>query len=209
MTAGRLPERDRADIEALMADHYLDGLLAAADRRAADVPADAALDPALRDAARVLRWALVRVHPSFRFEERLAARLADFAAVQSRPAAAAGAVVVAFPGSAGAGGAALDADPLLAAVLAGELDPADADPLDADARPAGVRRPLIVGGAITSAAISLVGVAWVAWRAARPGPSSSGAAMGRAARTAHARRLAADALATAGGLSGGGIGGPA
>jgi hypothetical protein len=208
MTAGRLPERDRADIEALMADHYLDSLLAAADRRADDAPADAALDPALRDAARVLRRALVRVHPSFRFEERLAARLADLAAAQSRPASTGGAVVVAFPGSTGIGGAALDADPLLAAVLAGELDPADADPLDAEARLAGVRRPLIAG-AITSAAISLVGVAWVAWRAARPGPRTSGAAMGRAARTAHARRLAADTLAAAGGLTGGGIGGPA
>ncbi|MEW6224597.1 MAG: hypothetical protein AB1627_08190, partial [Chloroflexota bacterium] len=98
MSADRLPERDRADIEALMADHYLDGLLAAADRRADDAPADAALDPALRDAARLLRRALVRVHPSFRFEERLAARLAELAAAQARPdAAAGGGVVVAFP----------------------------------------------------------------------------------------------------------------
>jgi hypothetical protein len=90
--------------------------------------------------------------------------------------------VIPFPG---ASGAAPD-DPLLAAVLDGRLDPADEE---AVARAAGLRspsRPLIVGGAITSAALSLVGVAWVAWRASRPG----GSTMSRAAREAHARRLA-------------------
>jgi hypothetical protein len=89
-------------------------------------------------------------------------------------------------------------DPLLAAVLDGRLDPTDAD---AVARAAGTRspaRPLIVGGAITSAAISLVGVAWVAWRASRPG----GSTMSRAARDAHARRLA-DLAELAAGVHGG------
>jgi hypothetical protein len=33
------------------------------------------IDPDLIEAARILRGALVRVHPSFRFEERLAARI--------------------------------------------------------------------------------------------------------------------------------------
>ena len=89
MTAPRLPDRDAAQVDALVADRYLDALLAAGDRRADDAPADAALDPDLRHAARVLRRSLVRVHPSFRFEERLATRLADLAAAQSGSALAA------------------------------------------------------------------------------------------------------------------------
>ncbi len=36
-----------------------------------------------------------------------------------------------------------------------------------DSRLAAARRPLLIGGAITSAALSLAGVAWVAWRVAR------------------------------------------
>ena len=89
MTAPRLPDRDAAQVDALVADRYLDALLAAGDRRADDAPADAALAPDLRHAARVLRRSLVRVHPSFRFEERLATRLADLAAAQSGSALAA------------------------------------------------------------------------------------------------------------------------
>ena len=89
-------------------------------------------------------------------------------------------------------------DPLLGAVMAGRLDPADAD---AVARAEGVRspaRPLILGGAITSAAISLVGVAWVAWRASRPGAS----AITVAGREAPARGLA-DLAELAAGVHGG------
>ncbi len=212
MTAPRLPERDGGQVDALVADRYLDALLDAVERRAADTPADAALDPDLREAARVLRRTLVRVHPSFRFEERLAGRLADLAAAQSGAAlaeAVAGGRVIPFPAAAAPGTAlvpgttdpGLEPDPLLAAILAGDLDPADeaamaaADPPDAAARD---RRPLIVAGgaAITSAAISLVGVAYVAWRASRPDRP-----MGRASRTAHARRAAA--------LAGASLGGPA
>ena len=187
-------------MDALVADRYLDALLAAADRRADDAPADAALDPELRDAARVLRRSLVRVHPSFRFEERLAARLAGLAASQAmrrrrRP-------ILPFPAHRRVDAADLaEVDPLLAAILAGDLDPADEAVMDAltGAPPTPVdRRPLLVGGAITSAAISLVGVAWVAWRASRPsrlpGRGTVGL-MGRAARTAHARRAAAVAAA--------------
>ena len=175
MTNPRLPERDTGQVDALVADRYLEGLLAAGDRRAGDVPSDAALDPGLRDAARVLRQALVRVHPSFRFEERLAARLADLAAAQSRPAlAAAGGALVPFPAAGRAATHGHDRrsgadDPLLHAVLLRDLDPSDAAAVDrAAAVPVG-RRPLIVGGTvITSAAISIVGVAIVAWRATRP-----------------------------------------
>jgi hypothetical protein len=174
VTIPRLPERDAGQVDALVADRYLEDLLAAGDRRAGDAPAAASLDPALRDAARVLRHALVRVHPSFRFEERLAQRLADMAAQAAPVLAAAGGAVIPFPaggrpatrdpeGRAGAD------DPLLDAVLRGDLDPSDEAAVARAAATPVDRRPLIVGGTvITSAAISIVGVAFVAWRATRP-----------------------------------------
>lgn len=217
MTVPHLPDRDAAQVDALVADHYLANLLASAARpAAADDERDGAaaiagldpLDPADLPTARLLRESMVRVHPSFRFEERLAARLADLAAAQAGEEAAAvaggGGSVIPFPGrSAGsAARAALPAahDPLLDQVLAGDLDPADPD---AVARAEGVidRRPLIVGGAITSAALSIAGVAWVAWRASRP-TDKAATAMGRAVRTAHARRAARTASLA-------GLGGPA
>ncbi len=93
---------ERLESEALRTDSYLEALLAAADRRAGDVPADPLVEPGVRDAARRLRDDVVRVHPSFRFEERLARRLAA-AALRMRLAAAAGGeggpAVVAFPGA--------------------------------------------------------------------------------------------------------------
>lgn len=195
---GARPAVDSAGDVALVVDRYLDALLAAGDRAVDAIPTDADLDPSLRDVSRVLRRSLVRVHPSFRFEDRLAARLSELAATTARAAAGAGAVsAIPFPGPASR----LD-DPLLAAILDGELDPADAA---AVGRAGGARsstRPLIVGGAITSAAISIVGVAWVAWRASRPaGHGPTIGAMTRAARIAHARRAAA--------LAGTGAGGPA
>ena len=136
-------------------------------------------------AERVLETALVRVHPSFRFEERLAARLAGLAATSHDGIAAEdgdgdlaqrGGLLLAFPG---AGPDVADAlarraqDDLLDLVLAGDLDPADAD---AVSRANGIpdRRPLLLGGAITSAALSVAGLAWVAWRTLRsPGAEPS------------------------------------
>jgi hypothetical protein len=183
-----------------VADRYLDALLAAADRRALDVPTDPALDPMLRDTIGVLRRSLVRVHPSFRFEERVANRLADLAA---RSETASGderwGAMIPFPREAGHE-TALDADPLLMAILTGDLDPGDPAGLDpADATGPG-RRPLLVGGAITSAALSIVGVAIVAWRASRPAARTARATtMVRAARAAHARRAAALTAALPGG----------
>ncbi len=197
---GRDPSSD--DIDALVTDRYLDALLAAAERRADDAPADAALDPGVRDAARVLGRALVRVHPSFRFEERLASRLAGLAATRvpllagaggSTHPGAIGGRVLAFPVSTAFDPA--DGDPLLDAILRGDLDPADDTAVQRAGQLSGTRRPLIVGGAITSAAISLAGVAWVAWRAAHP----SDGTMTRAARI---RRATAA-------LPAGGLGGPA
>jgi hypothetical protein len=212
VTAPSLPDREAAQVDALVADRYLDALLAAGDRRADDAPADAALAPDLRHAARVLRRSLVRVHPSFRFEERLAARLADLAAAQSGSgmAAVGGGTVISFRAASTAASTApsaglavsASADPLLAAILRGDLDPTDPAATErATAGPVG-RRPMIFGGAaITSAAISIVGVAFVAWRASRPDARPGHGLMGRAARSAHARRAAA--------LAGAGLGGHA
>ena len=213
MTTQVRADMSRDDVDALVTDRYLDSLLAAADRHADDAPSDAGLDPGVRDAARVLGRSLVRVHPSFRFEERLASRLAELAAVQAGVAAAAGGStaggaiagrLLAFPpadasafASAASGG-----DPLLDAILRGDLDPTDADAVERAARLPGSRRPLIGGVAITSAAISLVGVAWVAWRAAHPAAHPAGGTITRIARTDHVRRVAAA-------MSAGGLGGPA
>jgi hypothetical protein len=209
-----IPDRSRTDVDALVTDRYLDALLTAVERRVDDAPVDAALDPGVRNAARVLRLSLVRVHPSFRFEERLASRLAGLAAVPAgRPAAAHGSLpggagdgsLLAFPAApasvtasgtaSGPAFASADADPLLDAILRGDLDPADAAAVARAGRLPGSRRPLIVGGAITSAAISLAGVAWVAWRASRP-------ADGTITRAARIRRATAA-------QSAGGLGGPA
>ncbi len=211
MKSPRSATQEGEAVDALVTDQYLDMVLAAGDRRAGAARgaagacdggelAAAVQDAALRRAGDVLRAALVRVHPSFRFEERLAAHLAELAEGDAAPGAPVrGGLrrgdVIPFPGTVASAGV---ADPLLAAVLAGRLDPADPE---AVARAASVRapaRPLLVGGALTSAALSLVGVAWVAWRAARPG----GPAMSRAARQAHARRLA-DLAELAAGAHGG------
>jgi hypothetical protein len=166
-----IPGRDDAEADALLTDRYLDSLLAADDRRAVDAPADASLDRSVRDAATKLRRNLIRVHPSFRFEERLAARLTD-AARSMRLASAAG-------GEGSVATLSIDRNP-----APGEspgFDPL-ADPNDDN----GVRsRPLIIGGALTSAALSIAGAALVAWRRSRP-PRSP---MARAVRAAHAERL--------------------
>jgi len=187
---------ESVEIEALVTDRYLDALLAAAERRAPDAPAEPSLDPALRRAALRLRDELVRVHPSFRFEERLARRLAEAAAGMRLAAAAGGeGVVLPFPGAAD--------DPLAADPFEG--DPYRRDPLRDDpyrdglpgggqragAVPYGIRnlprRPLLVGGAVTSAALSLAGAAFVAWRLTRGAPTDP---MARAVRLARAARAA-------------------
>ena len=148
---------DRVEADALRTDHYLDDLLSAGDRGALGVPADTTLDARIREVARAIHAGAVRVHPSFRFEERLARRLAD---------AAAGARVA-------AGGGAAD---VIALIPRGVGD----DPIAEASSPGTAERvlpvrPIIVGGAITSAAISIAGAAFVAWRIARAG---SGAGTG-------------------------------
>jgi hypothetical protein len=158
---------ESVEIEALVTDRYLDALLAAAERRttdATDAPADPALDPALRSAALRLRDELVRVHPSFRFEERLARRLAEAAAGMRLATAVGGeGTILPFPGAA----------------------PDTARPVP--------RRPLLFGGAVTSAALGLAGAAFVAWRRTRGAPTDP---MARAIRLARAARAVRDGTAT-------------
>jgi hypothetical protein len=187
---------ESVEIEALVTDRYLDALLAAAERRAPDAPADPSLDPALRRAALRLRDELVRVHPSFRFEERLARRLAEAAAGMRLAAAAGGeGAIMPFPAAARDP---LAGDPLAEGALAGDPRAGDplaegalaGDPLAGDVRGGArtfPRRPLLVGGAVTSAALSLAGAAFVAWRLTRGAPTDP---MARAVRLARAARAA-------------------
>jgi len=163
-------DRDATEVDALRTDRYLEALLAAVDRRAPDTPADAALDPEIREAATTLARQLARVHPSFRFEERLANRLNELAR-SMRLAPAAGGETMPVP---------------LPVLASGPEDPADL--LDADSAELRDVRPLLIGGAITSAAISLAGAAWVAWRRAHQPARSP---MARAVRAAHECQLRA------------------
>ena len=165
--------RDLSDEAAIVTDHYLESLLAAGERRAVDVPSDALLHPALRAAARALRRDMVRVHPSFRFEERLAASLQQAATRGRLPIAAGGEGIVAFP-RLGPGPEWAGFDP---------LGDAPADPANLPSLP----RPILIGGAVASAALSVAGAAIVAWRLSR----GEGDPMIRAVRAVN--RLRADA----------------
>ncbi|MEP6639171.1 MAG: hypothetical protein ABJC39_07455 [Chloroflexota bacterium] len=146
--------RDGHEIEALVTDRYLEALLAAHARGADHGPS--ASDPSenVRRTADRLGRDLPRFHPSFRFEEALAARLADLAAAMRHPDQT-------------------ERDTVLIALPA--LDPDDEPD---HGRTGSGRRPLIIGGALTSAALSLAGAAFVAWRLNRPASDP----MARAAR---------------------------
>jgi hypothetical protein len=157
VTAGAA--RDGGEIEALVTDRYLESLLALGlddpSGGAVDAAVAGRLQPQVRRASARLRRDLPRFHPSFRFEERVALRLADLAGAMRVPQAAGG------EGAVVPIGIAADA----------ALEAAD-DPFDVlfdgplDQRPD--LRPLLIGGALTSAALSLAGAAYVAWRRARP-----------------------------------------
>jgi hypothetical protein len=140
-------DRD-GEIEALVVDRYLESLLARRPVSTEGVPADLAVT------AHRLAVGLPRYHPSFRFEEALAARLAATAARLGTGE------VVALPGA-----------------------PALADP---SVERSTLGRPVVIGGVLTSAALSLVGAAWVAWRLGRP----AAAPMSRAVRAVSRTRLA-------------------
>jgi hypothetical protein len=185
-----LPLRDRIESDAILTDLYLDALLAAQARRASDVPATTDLDPAIRFAAGRLSSDLARVHPSFRFEERLAARLAEVAARMRLAAAAGDGRVRVLRDSGPESGLESGLDPALEQGLDPTMDPAFGPGYDPAADPDGphLGRPLLIGGALTSAALSLAGAAYVAWRRSHP-PISP---MGRAARAVAQARLTQD-----------------
>ena len=166
--------RDHPDIEALVVDRYLESILAAHAHGADAAPmlVDARPDGPIEALARRLSRDLPRFHPSFRFEEALAGRLRDAAA---RMDATASPVPEGHP-----------------AWLAGRRVPEVAGvPVDhdriallGDPRLA-IGRPWLVGGALTSAALSLAGAVYVAWRIRRPASSP----MVRAARAVARARL--------------------
>ena len=221
--------------DALIVDRHLDSLLGDPDRTAPDMGEAPHVDPAVRLAAERLRLELVRVHPSFRFEERLAARLADAAKKMKLPAAAgAEGVMLAIPVPRQTpGGSASNGDPSVpvaaaspagvpaaapaaltaaatalvpaaatAGLPAGEDIGLPVPPIqagsggmfaglpDPSAVIAGLPRPVVIGGALTSAAISIAGayMAWRAWPGLRPASAMARAV--RAARQARAIQLA-------------------
>ena len=136
MTAGS-SARD-GEVEALVVDRYLESLLARQVRDTTDVPSE------LRATAEALAAGLPRHHPSFRFEEGLAIRLAVAASAPERAdATGRGGALIAFP------------------------QPSLLGPGTSDDRAVPVR-PVVIGGVLTSAALSLAGAAWVAWRRGHP-----------------------------------------
>ncbi|MFL5676144.1 MAG: hypothetical protein ACJ77X_00750 [Chloroflexota bacterium] len=156
---GAFAGRDSSEIDALVTDRYLETLLAAHGRGADRAPTASIPQDTIRATADRLARDLPRLHPSFRFEEALAGRLAEVAwRMRSVPTGDPSSVVVPGP------------DPAAAAGLT-------------DLRSV-VGRPLIIGGALTSAALSIAGAAYVAWRLNRP-PSP----MARAARAVSRTRL--------------------
>ena len=149
----------------MLTDRYLDALLSAHASGAERIPASTRLDPTARRAADRLSHELPRFHPSFRFEEGLWLRLAEVAHGMRS-------------------GAAVDPDQATITTLAALAALVGGPDPDHDA--AVTVRPLLVGGALTSAALSLAGAAYVAWRLSRP----SVAPMARAARAVGRTRLA-------------------
>lgn len=157
--------RDIGEVEALITDRYLDSLLALQPASVLEPLGDPSLPvgAAVRAVSQRLASDLPRFHPSFRFEERLALRLAEVAASMRLPVAA----------TAGGQPVALRQIPL-----------ASRDPLralaDDELGDRAENRPLLIGGAVAASALSLAG-AWIAWRR-RTSP------MARAIRAAHAMR---------------------
>jgi hypothetical protein len=179
------------DRDAERTERYVDELIDT-DRAADDVPMDADVDPLVHGSARRLRADLIRVHPSFRFEEALAERLAA-AAVRIEAGLPAeidettplggktepvGATVTVFPLAIGSAsrdtGLPRNARRAILPAAAFRRLP------EVTSRSS---RPFIVGGVgVASAAISL-GAVYVAWRHSRPGNGR----MSRAIKAAHGR----------------------
>jgi len=125
-------------------------------------PADIADVPVgVRAAARALGSDLPRFHPSFRFEDHLAMHLASAARAS---------------GSASGSPAAAEALDLAVVTF----------PAHVPSSGSGIR-PVVIGSVLTSAAISLAGAAYVAWRHAHPSPQTT---MARAVRAVARTRIA-------------------
>lgn len=165
---GQRGSREHQDIDALVTDRYLDSILAAHARGADAGPARDLPESDVRRAAERLARDLPRLHPSFRFEEALAAKLAEAAARMGLPLAAGG------EGSAGAVVRLATATPY--------LPDEDDGIVRGDARPT-IGRELLIGGALTSAALSIAGAAYVAWRIRHPQSSPMARAVRAVART--------------------------
>jgi hypothetical protein len=177
--AGANDSRERQNVDALITDRYLDSILAAHARGAdagplepTDLPA-----PDIRRAAQRLARDLARFHPSFRFEEALAAKLAEAAARMRLPMAAGG------EASSGSVVRLTDAPTHLPD---DEQSVAGEDPGSIVGRELPGGRELLIGGALTSAALSIAGAAYVAWRIRHPQSSP----MARAVRAVARARLA-------------------
>jgi len=187
----RRDERERLEVEALVSDRYLDSLLAARDRHALDVPADLDLSPDVRRVAVRLATGVDRIHPSFRFEERLAAELQRVAAAVRSGALESEALP--FETRRRVGRRRRPARATAFGRLRGFQAPRFHAPhvglLTVDTA---VPRPILIGGALTSAALSVAGV-YVAWRR---GQDASGP-MARAIRAAHGRGAVERGLLTA------------
>jgi hypothetical protein len=169
----RRGDGDPAEVQALITDRYLDSLLTLAPApigEPIDDP-DASVGAAVRAISRRLATDLPRFHPSFRFEERLALRLAHIAAAMRLPLAAGGEGLLGAAAGPASGAATITRIPL-----------APAEPMRHDDEDDGDRdsRPLLIGGAVAASAISIAG-AWLAWRR-RTSP------MARAVRAAHSLR---------------------
>ena len=164
---GAFAGRDGDEVDALVTDRYLEALLAAHARGADHAPAADGADPMPSAGPRTGSPRPAALHPSFRFEEPLASRLAE-AASRMRLATAAGGEGLVVP-LRGAGSRSRRPRPATD---------------DGDDR-ARYGRPLLIGGALTSAALSLAGAAYVAWRLNRPTDNP----MARAARAVARSRL--------------------
>jgi hypothetical protein len=164
---------DAQQVDALVTDRYIDSILAAHGRGAdaGPIAADRRPEEAIRLVAARLARELPRLHPSFRFEEALATKLADAAIRMRRPL---------VDGTA----TGLPLDPFgpieIGANRAATAAPAVRQWGDARIE---VGRPLLIGGAITSAALSLAGAAYVAWRFRHPQAGPMARAVRRVART--------------------------
>ncbi len=171
MTAGvggrEFDERGGDEIDAIVTDRYLDSLLAAHARGVDHGPTPVAPDATIRRTADRLAHDLIRLHPSFRFEEALATRLADLALRMRQ-----------------VGG--IEATSFVVPIPDDESWTDRFDVADRDRRLATGRRPVLIGGALTSLALSLAGAVFVAWRRNRTTTSP----MVRAARAVARTRVA-------------------